>query len=60
MLEQDGRTLEGHVERLVGVPSHRVHPGGRRGGGGGGGEETMREEREGMVEQEGGGESRQT
>ena len=26
MLEQDGRTLEGHVERLVRVPSYRVHP----------------------------------
>ena len=36
MLEQDGRTLEGHVERLVGVPSYRVHPGGKGGRGEGG------------------------
>ena len=31
MSEQDGRTLEGHVERLVGVPSYRVHPRGKGG-----------------------------
>ena len=40
MLEQDGRTLERDVERLMRVPSYRVRPrgGGRRGeceGGGG-------------------------
>ena len=52
MLEQDGRTLERHVERLMRVPSYRVRPRGgeRRGECEGGGGESVRGE-EGKVEE---------
>ena len=44
VLEQDGRTLERDVERLMRVPSYRVSPrgGGRRGECEGGGGESRR------------------